>query len=56
MTRVGGLLDRMMLPACVGWLGEPFGFTMICVGVRSEKLAMFIITPFISLVGVALCR
>jgi hypothetical protein len=37
----------------VGRFGEAFRFTMMCVGARSGQLAMSMVTPFISLVGIA---
>jgi hypothetical protein len=37
----------------VGRLGEASGITMLCVGVWSRRLALSIVTPFISLVGLA---
>jgi hypothetical protein len=42
----------LVFPAFVGLLGEASGFKMMCVGVRLGKLAMFMVTPFIGLVGV----
>jgi hypothetical protein len=44
-TRLGGPLDRLVLPAFVGMLGEAYGFKMKCVGVRLGKLALFMVTP-----------
>jgi hypothetical protein len=53
MACVRGLLDQFVLPACIGRLGENSGFTMMRVAVRSGKLALYMITPFISFVGIA---
>jgi hypothetical protein len=52
MARVRGLLDQLVLPACIGWLGEDSGFMIMRVRVRSGKLTLYMITPFISFVGV----
>jgi hypothetical protein len=56
MAHVGGVLDRLVLPACIRRLGEAFGFKMMRVGVRSGKLALSLVTPLIRHVGVAFCR
>jgi hypothetical protein len=37
----------------LGDLGEASGISMICVGAWSGQLALFIVIPFISLVGLA---
>jgi hypothetical protein len=56
MAHVGGVLDRLVLPACIRRLGEAFGFKMMRVGVRSGKLALSLVTPLIRHVGVVFCR
>jgi hypothetical protein len=37
----------------VGRLGEAFRITMMCVGARSGQLALFMVTHFTNLVGIA---
>jgi hypothetical protein len=53
MARAEGLLDRLVHPPRCWATWRGLRFMMMCFGARSKKLALLLVTPFISLVGLA---
>ena len=56
MFAAEGLVDRLCPLLADERLGEACGLLMMRVGVMTGHTALFLDTPFISLVGVASCR